>query len=385
MKNFSKIMISYILKVILFPLRVFRIKSDRIIFSGLTGGGAFEYTGNPKYLCEYIKENEGYRFRIIWLVSEPKRYQGQCQDIIFLKHYSLRSYYYLMTTKVIVTNGSYAPWFPFRKSQKVINTWHGGGAYKKIESDTPDASWADKKQAVAAGKNTSLFVSSCQKATELEFRGAFSYEGEVLEVGMPRNDCLVRGEYLASATKVREQYNITPSERIVLYAPTYRKCDRDIVLNEEQLLNLLTSGGQTWRLLFRAHRYATGDTIIGVDGDDYIDVTDYSDMQELLMAADMVITDYSSLIWDYSFLERPCFLYTPDVKEYLSTTGFYVGMEHWPFKNANTMKELLELIRGYNDNENKESIAEHHQFMGNRETGEACGAITKWILDNCES
>ena len=366
-------------------MRVFRIRNDRIIFSGLTGGGSYEYTGNPKYLCEYIKENEGGRFQIVWLVSEPKRYQEQYSEIVFLKHYSFRSFYYLMTTKIIVTNGSYAPWFPFRKKQKVINTWHGGGAYKKIESDAPNASWADKKQAVTAGKNSSLFVSSCQKATELEFKGAFSYEGEVLEVGMPRNDCLIKGVYAKAVATVREKYEIAPNERIVLYAPTYRKSNKDIILDEEQLLNLLTGGGQTWRLLFRAHRYATSNTIIGVDGDDYIDVTDYPDMQELLVAADIVITDYSSLIWDYSFLERPCFLYTPDMEEYLSTTGFYVGMEHWPFKNAKTMKELLELIRSYNDNENKESIAEHHQLMGNRETGEACSEVTRWILDNCES
>ena len=380
MKNLVKILFSIIFKIIILPLRVIPVQKGRIVFSGLTGGNSYEYTGNPKYLCEYIKENVPEKFKSIWLVHSPARYQEQYDDILFVRHYSLKSFYYLITTKVVVTNGSYAPWFPFRTSQKVINTWHGGGAYKKIESDNPADNKAAKKRVNAAASNVSLFVSSCNKATELLFKGAFGYDKEVLEVGMPRNDMLINGQVKASANKVRDQYQIAPEEKIVIYAPTYRTTIKSIILDGQQLKQIISRDGTPWRILLRTHRYQEAKTHIDIEGTAYTDVSDYPDMQELLGAADMVITDYSSLIWDYSFLERPCFLYVPDIKEYTNKTGFYVDIEQWPFKMATSNEELIKLIEEYDINENKQLIAKHHQMMGSCETGQACKKVTEWIL-----
>ena len=380
MKNFLKIVSLIMIKIILFPLRVFPIKSDRIIFSGLTGGNMYEYSGNPKYLCEYLEKNVPRRLQRIWLVKNPSRYQAQYPDILFIKHYSLKSFYYLMTTPIIVTNGSYAPWFSFRKKQRLINTWHGGGAYKRIENDKPDANKLTKKRAEFAAKNISLFVSSCKQATALLFRGAFLYQGEVLEVGMPRNDLLVRGDILEGAMRVRDYYQVAPGEKILLYAPTYRESIKDIQLDGKQLQATLSQNGEIWRILFRNHRYQVGSTSIGIVKAEYTDVSDYPDVQELLMAADMVITDYSSLIWDYSFLARPCFLYVPDVKEYVKQTGFYVEMEKWPFAMATSNEMLIDIINNYDANENEKRIKEHHELMGNCESGKACEALTEWII-----
>jgi len=384
MINLLKLAFSVILKLILLPLRIFPIRNDRIVFSGLTGGSGYEYSCNPKYLCEYIKSHVPGRFRIIWLASNPLSYKERSNDVLFLGHYNLRAFYYLMTTKIVVTNGSYAPWFPFRGKQRVINTWHGGGAYKRVENDKPDANWLTKKRAEFAAKNISLFVSSCKKASELIFRRTFLYQGEILEVGTPRNDLIVKGDVAKSAAKVRARYQIMPDERIVLYAPTYRKSAGHIILNERHLLETLSRDGTSWRLLFRAHRYQDAEMRIGIVGKEFIDVADYSDMQELLAAADMVITDYSSLIWDYSFLKRPCFLYVPDIAEYVSKTGFYVDIERWPFAQAKSNEELMKRISEYDAKEGQRRIKEHHQFMGNYETGEACKVVTDWILRECE-
>ena len=177
-------------------------------------------------------------------------------------------------------------------------------------------------------KNIQLFVSSCRKATELLFRGAFLYEGEVMEVGMPRNDRLVSqdtGEYQKT---VREYYGIGEQEKLALYAPTYRNPSRAVVLDGAHLRKTLCRDGREWRILYRAHRYQEEGMQIRVTGDEVLDVSGYPDMQELLGAADMLITDYSSAVWDYSFLFRPCFLYVPDLEEYLRRTGFYVDIHN---------------------------------------------------------
>ena len=102
-------------------------------------------------------------------------------------------------------------------------------------------------------------------------------------------------------------------------------------------------------------------------------------MQELLAAADMLITDYSSSIWDYSFLYRPCFLYTPDLESYLQNTGFYVPIQEWPFPLCKDMKELEQAIDRYDAKENQRAIQKHHQRMGSFESGHACEKVCAWI------
>ena len=101
--------------------------------------------------------------------------------------------------------------------------------------------------------------------------------------------------------------------------------------------------------------------------------------QELLAAADMLITDYSSCIWDYSFLYRPCFLYTPDLLEYLAKTGFYVDIHEWPFPICENMEDLEKQIRSFDEEKNRARIMEHHQQMGSYESGHACEAVCSWI------
>ena len=114
------------------------------------------------------------------------------------------------------------------------------------------------------------------------------------------------------------------------------------------LRKVLEENGEKWYVLYRAHRYSEDDSA-GLDPECSADVTDYPDMQELLAAADMLITDYSSCIWDYSFLYRPCFLYTPDLREYLAKTGFYVDIHEWPFPICENMEDLEKQIRSFDE------------------------------------
>lgn len=384
MKTLGKVAFSEFLRVGLFPLRLWKVRSNRIIFTGLTGGNGFEYSCNPMYLCEYIRQHYPREYEIIWAVSDPEKYpELKEKGIRLVKHFSLRSFFFLLTSRVVVSNGSYAPWFPFRETQYFINTWHGGGAYKKIENDRPDANWATRKRAKFCADNISLFVSSCKMASRKLIRGTFGYQGEIMEVGMPRNDFLVKGETEQALKKVRDYYGISPREKILLYAPTYRNTSTNIVLNGDRILEFLERGGEKWNLLHRAHRYQEGKDGLQVTGKRILPAGDYPDMQELLAAADMMITDYSSNIWDYSFLYRPCFLYAPDLEEYLETTGFYVGIRQWPYSVAKTQDELLALIENYDPVKNRENIERHHKLMGNRETGEACSLVAKRIVEVC--
>ena len=361
-------------RVLTFPIRVLPVKKNRILFTGLTGGNGYDYSCNPKYIYEYMRDHFPGQYEYVWAVKDKERFKFlEEEGVRLVEHFTVSSFPMLLTAKVVVTNGSYAPWFPFRKQQYIINTWHGGGAYKKVENETPDANWATKRRAQFCANNIDLFLASCKVQEEQMIRTTYQYEGNVLRAGTPRNDRLVNGDIEEMQEKVKKHYQLEKDTHIVLYAPTYRDANPAVILDTDMVLDVLEENGENWVLLSRFHRYQSQDMHVNVTGDRVIDVADYPDMQELLCAADILITDYSSCVWDYSFLKRPCLLYVPDKKEYIAHTGFYVGMERWPFLSAANMEQLTECLRSLRDKEQSEKLQQkmqnHLKELGSYEKG----------------
>lgn len=374
---FFKVMISEAVRLVTIPLRLLPVKRNCILFTGLTGGKSYDYSCNPKYLYEYMREHFPGRFEYVWAVNDKEKYAFlEAEGVKLVRHFTLSSLPALLTAGVVVTNGSYAPWFPFRKKQYVINTWHGGGAYKKVENEKPDANWATRKRAKFCAGNIDLFLASCKVQEDNMIRKTFLYNGEVLRCGTPRNDRLVNGDTGEMAERVRRTYHIPDQGKILLYAPTYRNSSVPVELDGDRLLSVL---GEEWFVLGRYHRYQDENMGVSIKGEHVIDVMDYPDMQELLAASDMLITDYSSCVWDYAFLKRPCFLFVTDKAEYTENTGFYVGIDEWPFEQAANMDELVEKIRAYDAAKTNMAIEEHLKKLGSYEKGECCCKVAEKI------
>lgn len=390
-----KVVFSSLVKVATAPLRILPIKKNRILFTGLTGGKVYDYSCNPKYLYEYMRDHFPGQFEYVWAVSDKEKFSFlEEEGVRLIKHFTVSSFPVLLTSKVIVTNGSYAPWFPFRKKQYVVNTWHGGGAYKKVENERPDADWATKKRAEFCAKNMNLFLASCKVQEEQMIRTTYQYEGEVFRAGTPRNDLLVQGNSEELAGRVREKFHIPENGRIVLYAPTYRKTGTPVVLDGDALVEALNKAGWNgrgtsqeniqWFFFSRYHRYQDDQMEIRVEGTGIIDVMEYPDMQELLAAADLLITDYSSCVWDYAVLKRPCVLYVPDKEEYVANTGFYVSVDEWPFPQTRDMDGLIDEILHYDKAESDEKISGHLKQLGSYESGSCCRQLAERIQLECE-
>lgn len=394
---FVKVICSEMVRIVTFPLRILPIRQNRILFTGLTGGKSFDYSCNPKYLYEYMQEHFPGQFEYVWVVSDKKKYAFlEEEGVKLVKHFTVSSFPMLLTAKVIVTNGSYAPWFSFRRGQYVINTWHGGGAYKRVENGRPDAGWAARKRAEFCASNIDLFLASCKVQEQQMIRTTYQYKGEVLQAGTPRNDRLVNGDIGELRKRVRERYDIPENGRIVLYAPTYRRTGIPVVMDSDYLLgqldtirnpaNLLRqddaeiSETVKWYFLCRYHRYQDDSMDIRVKGKDVIDVMDYPDMQELLCAADILITDYSSCVWDYAFLKRPCFLFVPDKEAYTADTGFYVSLDEWPFAQAEDMEGLADNISSYDSEQAEQAVNAHLKQLGSYETGSCCERVAERIM-----
>jgi CDP-glycerol glycerophosphotransferase len=105
-------------------------------------------------------------------------------------------------------------------------------------------------------------------------------------------------------------------------------------------------------------------------------------MQELLCAADVLITDYSSCMWDFSLTFRPCFIFAPDIKKYRDNRGFYTPIEEWPFPVAETNEQLAYNILNFNEEKYRNDVKQHHVNLGSFEKGTATKQFCQILFGN---
>lgn len=376
------------MQIFLHVFYLFPIRKNRILFMSFEAG---KYACNPRRITEYLQKNYPGKFEIIWAFEGEKnfRWLKDYADVDTVEYRSPKFYKYALTSQVYVYNMRIPAMIPFRKKQTTIGTGHGGGAYKKLLLDNPTISPIDIKLQKLSAAHTDILISSCELYTKHVVRGAFAHKGECIECGMPRNDELINHDPKDTkmADYIKKYYNIPKDHKLILYAPTYRKGKR----GEASDYNLDTKGiveaakkrfGGEWTVLYRMHYFIT-DRLPKVLGDvNIIDVTEYGDMQDLLLASDILITDYSSSVWDYSLLGRPMFLYTTDLDRYLEKQGFYVDVRDWGFPIAKDNETLIQQIEHF-DEDDLESIKNHHKKFGSSENGHATETIAKRIYKAC--
>lgn len=356
---------------------IFPIKRNRIY---LTSDRGKTMRCNPMYIYKYMHQNLPGRYQYIW--EYEKNVKGAEKDTLFVKPKTIKSFYYILTSRIIISNSGLGAYIPKRSTQCFINTWHGGGAYKRVGVESTAEDQAVEKQITKiCGRQTDIFVSSSRKFTAVMMQSKLIPKTHFLECGMPRNDRLVNDEYGSSVMKVKRKLGISADESIILFAPTYRGTEKGSYFDAEiDIEACLQAAGERfggkWVFLMRNHLFVckTGQA-------DCINANDYPDMQELLIAADIFITDYSSTIWDYSLLAKPGFLFVPDLDHCKNTIGFYTEPETWAFPLAKTNDELVELIKVYDADKNREKIKKHHTLLGNSESGKATETIVRKIRE----
>ena len=197
--------------------------------------------------------------------------------------------------------------------------WHAGVALKRIEADAADKlSFSYTQRAKADSKVCDLMISGCAMQTKLQ-RERYWYSGEILERGIPRNDIFFNtARHKKLRERIAKQYGIDPKSRIVLYAPTFRVdySTKPYAINWSRVTPAISRmfGGESVAVLVRMHPLLIGKVetshLVAYEG--VCDATRYHDMQELLAVADMLITDYSSSMFDFAMQGRLCLLYATD-------------------------------------------------------------------------
>jgi CDP-glycerol glycerophosphotransferase len=365
---------NFFLKFLMHLFALFPVKKNKVLFVSYYGSKCDD---NPRKISDAL--NELGRADIVWAlnpgVKGPK--YGRIVNTLSLKYV-----YELATSRVWVDNSRKRIWVCKRKGQYYIQTWHGNVGPKKIEAAAVEKLPKDYIiRAKKDSKNTDLMISGSEFFSGI-IRRDFWYDGEILECGTPRLD-----DYLQVSEEkkniVKNEMGLKSETHCILYAPTFREsgnteCYR---LDFNRVLDELNKATElTWVFLVRMHPNITGKITDITQTENVIDVTFYPDLYKLIPSMDIVISDYSSIVFETGIIKKPTFIFATDLESYTRERGLLFDLRKLPFPFAGNNDELIYNILNFNE---KNYIKEIEDFYESKikikENGNAAVTVAQRI------
>lgn len=365
-----------------------RVKKNKIVFSQFGGKG---YGCNPRAICdEFLKRNEGYD--LVWILGkgQDEKKAGIPEGVRVVKENKVL--YELLTAKVWINNIHFNVLLDngVRKRKKTIylNTFHGGITLKNEGKDKnsykENAELSQKEKMYRIDSQMVDYI-TCGCDMEKHVLEEFFYgNGEIIKLGDSRTDMLVNGSPEIEK-KVRKFYKIPEGTKIAIYAPTFR-ADMKLKwydLDYEGILDALEEEYNCpWVMLIRLHPRLAGKTKKIVPASKrFIDAGKYTDMQELAVASDLMISDYSSVITDFMLTKRPAFMYVPDLDKYLESRGMYFEMEELPFSYARTTEDLITCMKKFDSEAYAKKVEQFIQKLDYLADGKAAERTVDFLIE----
>lgn len=364
------------------------VQSNKIVFMNYLGK---PYGCNPKYIAEEIIKRK-LPVEMVWIAEKIdedfKKNFPECMN--FVTYDTLDCIKELSCAKFWISNFHFRKLFSSGLSKKdnqyYIQTWHGSLGIKKIEKDVKNLV-ADKKWtefSILNSQSVDCWISNSRFETEV-YKQAFWEVANVEEFGHPRNDIFFVPEDDKNKIrdKVLSEYGIGANKKILLYAPSFRAgknldCYR---LNIDKLTASLNKrfGGE-WVVISRMHPRFKKKYFKKLNfTDKTIDASSYPDIQELLVAADCIVTDYSSCIFDFMLSRKPGFIFATDIESYNTERGFYYPLETTPFPIAVNNDELSENIENFDADKYQTEVEHFLKEKGCIEDGHAAQRVVDLI------
>lgn len=379
MQNIRVIDVDILLDEIYSNLFSYPIAQNKILFDNMKGQG---YGGNPKYIAQKLIEiDRKNELDLVWVVQKGTDYHFP-KNIRTVELGTENYYYEVATSKIWIDNVRKNFDIRKRAGQFYIQAWHGAAPIKKVEKDvlhSLSVGYINNAQNDSAMAD--CFLSGSSFYTEL-YKRSFWYDGLILEVGLPRHDVFFSKEDIRS--KVCNKLGIDKNKGVVLYAPTFRDSydmsiyDINIVATKSALKQRF---GHDFIFLISKHPNNRYQDYSMLNESEYIDVAEYDDFQELLVAADVLITDYSGCMYDFSFTKKPIFLFQKDCSEYIRERNFYIDMKELPYPQAYNQEQLNQLILEFDTDMYIKKVDVFFERMGNFDTGNASEQVARFILE----
>lgn len=303
------------------------IEPNLVVFESFMGKS---YSCNPKYIYEYLLEHKP-DMKFVWI------YRDKPLDIIGnpkqVKRFSLKYYYYMARAKYWVFNSRIPKHVRKKEGNIYLQTWHGT-PLKTLVFDIKDIYSANpnyKRDFYLQSRRWDYLISPNAYSSEI-FRRAFKFEKTMLEYGYPRNDILYNGDENL-INRIKSKINIPKDKKVILYAPTWRddqfyergKYKFELNLNLEKMRQELSD---EYIIILRLHYHVASVLDVSEFKGFAYDLSTYDDIAELYLISDILITDYSSVFFDYANLRRPMLFYTYDLENYRDKIrGLYFDIE----------------------------------------------------------
>ena len=328
---------------------------------------------------------------IVWLVDEKPSYCPSGIRIIY--RYCWDSYYYeIYTAKIWIVDESVYAHVKKKIGQIYIQVKHWSSltlkAFNACEYRFTKIPGALERQLMESKRTDYIFSGS--DFDEESCRKGFLYDGKFVRVGSPRSDILFYGRN----EDIYKRLNFTKNKKIVLYAPTFRvKKDnliryeyRDQKIDYELLLKTLNlKFGGEWVVFLRLHPSINSELLNDDLPANVIDVSKYGDSEELVAICDALISDYSSIVFEASYVYKPVFLFTTDLDEYLSTERkLLLNYKTLPFDIADTNEQLSQNIVKFNYTDYKNKLDKFFNKYNVHEDGKASKRAAEFILNLLE-
>ena len=343
---------------------------------------------NPRYIARALAKKRP-DMDIVWLL-DPKEFHrlgGRVETGRAVPRRTLRALTEVSSARCLVDNAQclLLPGMPpKREGQTWLNTWHGSLGLKRLDT----ASGSARDRVARMGDYDVVLVNS--DFEESVFRESVFPKNELLRLGHPRNDVffLPEAERAEVRRRVKAELGVPASVHFALYAPTFRERDEGIdplgfrpLSFDAWVAALHERFGGTWMIAVRLHprdvKFLAGGTLS--DSACVVDASLYGDMQELLLAAEAGVTDYSSWIFDYILGGAPAFVYAPDLARYDQARGFCYPISDTPFSIAETEDALCANIGAFDAAQYGANVEAFLRARGCMEDGHASERVADLI------
>ena len=367
----------FVIRLMMTAFRVCPINRKKVVICSYFGKG---YGDNGKAIAEALLKLDP-ELDIVWGVKSQFK-DSLPENIRAVEYNSWKYLWELATAAAWVDNSRKNAGTTKRKKQFYVQTWHGTVALKRIEKDVEEN--LDEFYVAGAkhdSKMANVILSGCRFFTDLCKR-AFWFDKEIAEVGSPRSDALFNTDEQKQA-EVKKALGIPCDRKVVLYAPTFR-ADGNLDcynMDFEAVLDALEKKtGDSWVFCMRLHPNVSDKADFIKYSDRIFSGTDYADLYELIPACDLVISDYSSVMFDAGLINKRVILFANDIESYTADRNFYLDIKSLPFPLAESNGELLESINNFDEKAYFEALNTFNNEIGYCENGTAAKTIAERIL-----
>ncbi|MCR6663410.1 MAG: CDP-glycerol glycerophosphotransferase family protein [Luteimonas sp.] len=347
-------------------------------FSGLS------MSCNPLAIYRELLADPGFRdFRHVWVVDDPARVPDELKsrdDLIVVKRESDAYLRYLSTAGYLINNSGFSPYFIRKEGQKYLATWHGTPLktlgkeqkYKFYDHKRTQRNLLQATHVISPNAHTTSVL-----LDSYDIRQVFG--GKFAETGYPRVDSTLTLDD-ASRGRLRERMSLSADRPVVLYAPTWRGTPDEVHFDFSKLeSDLRMMSVLDCQVVFRGHSWL--ERAVNVKDIDFTVVPSDIDTNDLLSIVDVLVTDYSSVFFDFMATGRPIAYYVYDLEQYEAERGMYFDMEEMPGPKCRTIEELCASIQFLLEGRGGEGLEAQHAEAARRFNSHDDGGATRRVID----